>query len=751
MYKDWLAKSNPEESLLNHTMECVRTAIRLAEIFPFDDIHIKHDLILSAALHDLGKAASGFQKMLEDECLDWNGWRHESLSVVLGAWFPQASESVLMAILFHHKILPGDGICDTKGTLYREQLPPPLNKSYVWKKMAAELDDALSELPEFWNELRTRVPEAELSPWPEISDNWKDAPLLQEFDDRWVDRYDQHELSHEIRKDAARLRGLLRTVDHLASAHEWPPNPVNWTSFELNEIENLRGFQLTAMQTDGDMMMQAPTGSGKTEACLLWLKKNQKKYSHTYYVLPFTASINAMHRRLEKHFPGKVGVLHGKATYYLNRRLCEDDNYNDTNKKRTLQFKATGLKQLAKEMYYPIKVCTPHQLIKYFLRGPGWELMFSELQNACFVFDEIHACDPRMVGLIIGGMKLMQTMGSQAVFISATFPKFLKELFHKHLEISAFVKPEWDDPGDRKILEKVRHIVKVRDAGLLDVSDEIYRNLNEGTVLIVANHVASAQQVYRDIKNLASLSDDDAVLLHGSFNPRDRMIIEEKILSKNPPRLLVATQAIEVSLDISYDCGYFEAAPIDALIQRMGRVNRSGNAIKPAVINIMTQQISTHKLYNQQLIDATISSFSEIHDAISETQLAILADQVYAGGLNDNEMKAFYDAMQHPDYVEFNKRFLAGTHQDWVENVIEHSDQTIDVLPLELYDEYKTLMSEKLWLDASSLLVSIRVGRLATIRDKLFTSEDPWRVRLPYNSKTGLSYDSIDDIESQFS
>ena len=39
-------------------------------------------------------------------------------------------------------------------------------------------------------------------------------------------------------------------------------------------------------------------------------------------------------------------------------------------------------------------------------------------------------------------------------------------------------------------------------------------------------------------------------------------------------RVLVGTQAIEVSLDIDFDELYTEVSPIDSQIQRWGRVNR---------------------------------------------------------------------------------------------------------------------------------------------------------------------------------
>ena len=56
-------------------------------------------------------------------------------------------------------------------------------------------------------------------------------------------------------------------------------------------------------------------------------------------------------------------------------------------------------------------------------------------------------------------------------------------------------------------------------------------------------------------------------LLHARFNAQDRNCIEKEITSSTPPRLLVATQAVEVLLDLNYDCGFIEPAPADALVQ----------------------------------------------------------------------------------------------------------------------------------------------------------------------------------------
>ena len=58
---------------------------------------------------------------------------------------------------------------------------------------------------------------------------------------------------------------------------------------------------------------------------------------------------------------------------------------------------------------------------------------------------------------------------------------------------------------------------------------------------------------------------------------------------------MVATQVVEVSLDVDFEQGFFEVAPIDAIIQRMGRINRSGN--RSPVTSKFSQNNSINSIY----------------------------------------------------------------------------------------------------------------------------------------------------------
>jgi CRISPR-associated endonuclease/helicase Cas3 len=112
---------------------------------------------------------------------------------------------------------------------------------------------------------------------------------------------------------------------------------------------------------------------------------------------------------------------------------------------------------------------------------------------------------------------------------------------------------------------------------------------------VVVNRVARARKVFERLQEISLVEGGaidvvDLTLMIGPARPLDRDFLAEMlepIRTGNrgrvlpTPSLLVSTQCIEVGVDIDLDGLVTEAAPLDALRQRFGRLNRDGREITP--------------------------------------------------------------------------------------------------------------------------------------------------------------------------
>ena len=712
------------ESLLEHSCKVVLMARLLFEKLPLAVKMLNgllKDLEAAAALHDIGKASRGFQEMLEGKKADWNGWRHELLSAAFASNLA-VSQEVIFAILTHHRQIPG-GAHAEPGVRLRWHNNAPED----WERMLADWRINEPLVREIWDRICQNVDRPEL-----LSGSEKAAATIR-LDLAWLDykllQGQRKCITSERRFRASLLRGLLITADHMSSGGiETLPRSVNFKSFSPKF--GLREFQ-SRCATSGHVILRAPTGSGKTEAALVWAGANQPENGRFFYTLPYTAALNAMHDRMQGQFPSdkdSIGLLHARAAHHLYEAAQQD--YLGDKGRSTEEARARA--RLAREMYYPVRICTPHQLLRFTLRGRGWEQMLAEIPESCIVFDEVHSYDPALAGLTLGTARLFAALGAKLMFVSATLPKFLEQ------EIRGLVPatPISPDPGfgsDLEILEKKRHVACVVDRSLFDLIPDIERSAKNGShVLVVCNHVRSAQRIAKLLRAKLGEGENMVCLFHGRFNMRDRTTKEKALTSECLPSVLVATQVVEVSLDISFDLGFFEGAPIDALAQRMGRVNRLGKAERPATITIAREPLSSHRLYNSDKTNATLDLLARRTEPLSEQDLVEICDEVYGAGYSGQDRIVFEERLNYAPIAEFEKYLIAGQHENWIEKVIEERAGRADVLPRTLLGKYQQFISDKQWLDADALLINnVYVSGIQGFLEK---AENLWIVNLGYGA-----------------
>lgn len=173
---------------------------------------------------------------------------------------------------------------------------------------------------------------------------------------------------------------------------------------------------------------------------------------------------------------------------------------------------------------------------------------------------------------------------------------------------------------DRRTVEEVAKF-------LAEEAMELLREV-DGPVAVIANRVATARHVFEELKKFWASEAGNArgeevtealLLLTGRVRPFDRKRLHERLFSpRGLPRIVVATQTIEVGVDVSFAGMVSEAAPCDALLQRLGRLNRDGryDERKPRCI-VVVPKGKTYKPYpyTEEDVLACLQALSSLPEA----------------------------------------------------------------------------------------------------------------------------------------
>ncbi|MDQ5767362.1 CRISPR-associated helicase/endonuclease Cas3 [Thiothrix subterranea] len=360
--------------------------------------------------------------------------------------------------------------------------------------------------------------------------------------------------------------------------------------------------------TPGLTIVEAPTGSGKTEMALAyaWRLLAANHADSIVFAMPTQATANAMLQRLEKIattlFEDKPNLIlaHGHARFNDNfLKLKQIGKTVQENEEAWVQCNE-WLGQSRKRIFLgQIGICTVDQVlvsvlpVKHrFVRGFG-------VGRSVLIVDEVHAYDAYMYGLLEAVLKAQHEVGGSSILLSATLPQSLKNQLlatsGKAIETAqthapypliswsdgkanhAFTLPDNEQPPLRQVQVECHESEDLLpDAAL---RQRIIDAAEQGAqVAIICNLVDVAQQLARDLQKLTALPVD---IFHARYCLHDRQKKEDTVLKhygaegkRASGRILVATQVIEQSLDVDFDWLITQLCPVDLLFQRMGRLHR---------------------------------------------------------------------------------------------------------------------------------------------------------------------------------
>ncbi|MFB6177706.1 MAG: CRISPR-associated helicase Cas3', partial [Halobaculum sp.] len=270
--------------------------------------------------------------------------------------------------------------------------------------------------------------------------------------------------------------------------------------------------------------------------------------------------------------PDDAAVYHGASeTFY---RRVERARATDT---------PLGSATARKWFRAPVTITTVDHVLATLVNGyRGAAVARGNLMRAGIVFDELHTYDDRLTSRIFGALAHLSELSIPWYVMTATLPDRLRD--HRQLDAATVHVSD----GRLAATEPPREPFTLQSINASLTADRVTDARSETgatTVLVVKNTVRAAQRV---AQRLDATTDGEVIYYSSEFPTVDRYAKEETIrdaladdVNPDEPVYLVSTQVCELSLDLSADLVLSDIAPLDALLQRAGRIHRRGVGVTP--------------------------------------------------------------------------------------------------------------------------------------------------------------------------
>lgn len=369
------------------------------------------------------------------------------------------------------------------------------------------------------------------------------------------------------------VRAYLELADHRASAREDKNSVINFTSFRYQFPSNWekRNVQKLAEQFSDDelLLLRAPTGAGKTDACLLWASKqiDKRKAERLIIAMPTRFTSNALSINVAETLSG-TGLYHSSAWFNKYHEQVETGEIvKDIAKKE---------QELARKLLTPVTVCTiDHLLMSLTLSREEHHSIVFNLANSCVVIDEADFYDEFTQANILVLLQALKELKVPVMIMSASLPESSIEMYKSiGYKVNGIKEDTSDLERIRCEIKEIRNYEKVKE-----LEDLLELCIEKENAIIYANTVAKAFEFYNWFKEKGI----SPILYHSRFTEPDKKIKEQILLNAlgkeawengTAKGIAILTQIGEMSVNISADIMISDLCPMDRLVQRAGRLCR---------------------------------------------------------------------------------------------------------------------------------------------------------------------------------
>lgn len=486
----------------------------------------------------------------------------------------------------------------------------------------------------------------------------------------------------------------------------------------------LRPFQERALQhlmRGNNLILQVPTGGGKTRAALapflqhfcrnLMLPEQQRVRSE----FPLTCRYATPLRSLANQFTPIYQEMESRLGPQGNRRLIE--TYKRFGQ-RIVQIQ-TGEQPNDPHFESALTFCTIDQLLASFLGIPyGVSTGRSNLNvgaviGSYLVLDEFHLypVEANGWGARTTALQMLALLNKQErltpfTLMTATFSSGLLQKVAELLK--AEIVSVSDKPGPNGEPSELDEIYAGRQRRFFVRNEAMQAHeivdLHRDCTLVICNTVQRAQETYWQIRQVLAEQgrDSELILLHSRFSDEDRAAkqtkLEDELGSKNwngndylgRDLIVVATQVVEVGLDISVRTLHSEIAPANSIIQRAGRCARF--ARQQGTVYLYPLPEGARALpYSKEACQATLDAFGQFNGQLLDfAREQLIIDAVHSG--EDHAMLNLFERERR----SITSKIFAGLGQQ-ERSIASELIRNVQLVSVLIHPDPNSALTERPW------------------------------------------------------
>jgi CRISPR-associated endonuclease/helicase Cas3 len=562
-----------------------------------DRRRLEQIVLVAAAIHDLGKANNQFQEVVRHRLQvqlvyhEWiTVWLLEELG--LGEWLkpaladPKDWPLVLWCVAGHHlRPMPSDGRPGS-GDLYLLLDHADFRSCLDW--LATELC------------LSGTLP---AGLYRRHSFAGQEQQVLARRCDEWQEHWRTLGREHRQRSLLAAAKACLIAADAAGSAvarSQEHQRDCRWVTAALQQTgqgeilhgvvaAGLGGRQLYPFQErvaeskTRVTLLTAGCGTGKTLAAYAWAAC-QHPQRRLYFCYPTTGTATQGYADYLQAPEVPADLWHSRAKVDFAYLLSAPDGFGSGAADRSA---SSSVELTLRSWEYPVVACTVDQVLGLLQNHYPALTRWPVFAQGAFVFDEIHAYERPLFELLL--RFLQELPGLPVLLMTASLQEDRRQALR---QVVGDGLAEIEGPAD--VEQRARYLYRRDLFKTSEVLDQVREELAaRGKILWVCNTVERAVQWYDRLSALGH----QPLLYHSRFRYVDRLqrhrdVIEAFRRSFSPDKevLAICTQVAEMSLDLQgVTLLVTELAPVPALIQRLGRLNRGPCPTQPRPFVVVRQ------------------------------------------------------------------------------------------------------------------------------------------------------------------